>query len=74
MRELCVGVINDASRRGYRSVIANLVGRGAECILLGCTEVGLLIGAGDADVPVLDTTVIHARRAVELALAPAAAR
>jgi aspartate racemase len=67
--ELCVGVINDASRQVYRAVIANLVDRGAEGILLGCTEIGLLIGAGDADVPVFDTTVIHAQRAVELALA-----
>ena len=68
--ELCVGVINEASRRAYRSVIANLVGRGAQGILLGCTEIGLLIGAHDADVPVFDTTVIHAHRAVELALGP----
>jgi aspartate racemase len=69
--ELCVGLINDASRRAYRSVIADLVGRGAEGILLGCTEIGLLIGADDADVPVFDTTVIDAQRAVELALGPA---
>jgi aspartate racemase len=72
--ELCLGVINDASRRAYRSVIASLVDRGAQAILLGCTEIGLLIGADDADVPVFDTTVIHARRAVELALEPAAPR
>jgi aspartate racemase len=71
--ELCVGMISDASRRAYRSVIANLVERGAEGILLGCTEIGLLIGAGDADVPVFDTTILHAQRAVELALAPEAA-
>lgn len=73
--ELCVGVISDASRRAYRSVIANLVERGAEGILLGCTEIGLLIGAGagDADVPVFDTTIVHAQRAVELALEPEAA-
>jgi len=69
--ELCVGVISDASRRAYRSVIANLVGRGAQGILLGCTEIGLLIGAADADVPIFDTTILHAQRAVELALAPA---
>jgi aspartate racemase len=54
-------------------VIANLVDRGAEGILLGCTEIGLLIGAGDVDVSVFDTTIIHAQRAVELALPPAAA-
>jgi aspartate racemase len=71
--ELCVGVIKDASREAYRAVIANLVDRGAEGILLGCTEIGLLIGAGDVDVSVFDTTIIHAQRAVELALPPAAA-
>jgi aspartate racemase len=71
--ELCVGVISDGSRFAYRSVIANLVRRGAEGILLGCTEIGLLIGPADADVPVFDTTILHAQRAVELALAPDAA-
>ena len=69
--ELCVGVINDSSRSAYRSVIANLVEQDAQCILLGCTEIGLLVSAEDADVPVFDTTVVHAHRAVELALAPA---
>jgi aspartate racemase len=71
--ELCVGVISDASRCAYRSVIANLVERGAQGILLGCTEIGLLIGARDADVQVFDTTILHAQRAVELAVAPEAA-
>ena len=69
--ELCLGVISDSSRSAYRSVIANLVAGGAQCILLGCTEIGLLIGAEDADVPIFDTTILHAQRAVELALAPA---
>ncbi len=68
--ELCVGVISDGSRSAYRSVIANLVGRGAKGILLGCTEIGLLIGAEDADVPIFDTTILHAQRAVEVAHAP----
>ncbi len=68
--ELCLGVINDASRETYRAVIADLVERGAEGVLLGCTEVGLLIGADDVDAPVFDTTIIHAQRSVELALAP----
>lgn len=44
---------------------------GAQCILLGCAEIGLLIGAEDADVPIFDTTILHAQRGVELALAPA---
>jgi aspartate racemase len=69
-KELCVGVISAASRDAYWAVIAGLVDRGAQGVLLGCTEIGLLIGAGDASVPVFDTTVIHAQRAVELALSP----
>jgi aspartate racemase len=68
--ELCLGVVNDASRQVYRSVIADLVGRGAQGIVLGCTEIGLLIRSGDSEVPVFDTTRIHAERAVELALQP----
>jgi aspartate racemase len=68
--ERCVSVINDASREAYRAVIANLVDHGAEGVLFGCTEIGLLIGTGDVDVDVFDTTIIHAQRAVELALAP----
>ncbi|MDQ8047287.1 MAG: aspartate/glutamate racemase family protein [Patulibacter sp.] len=68
--ELCVGVIDDASRDSYRAVMARLVDRGAEAILLGCTEIGLLVGDGDATVPLFDTTEIHARRAVDLALEP----
>jgi aspartate racemase len=67
--ELCVGVVNDASREEYRRIIRGLSARGAEGILLGCTEIDLLIGAGDSPVPVFDTTALHARAAVELALA-----
>jgi len=68
-RELCVGVVDPGSRDQYRRVMADLAGRGAECILLGCTEIDLLVGPQDAPVPVFDTTRLHARRAVELALA-----
>jgi aspartate racemase len=67
-RELCVGVIEPASRNEYRRVMDELAGRGAECILFGCTEIDLLVGPEDAPVPVFDTTRLHARRAVELAL------
>jgi aspartate racemase len=63
--ELCVGVIADDSRTEYRRIIAD---RGAEGILLGCTEIDLLVGPEDAPVPVFDTTRLHARRAVDLAL------
>ena len=66
--ELVVGVIREESRRSYRAAIDRLVDRGAEAIVLGCTEIGLLIGPDDASVPVFDTTRLHARAAVELAL------
>jgi aspartate racemase len=67
--ELCVGVVTEASRERYRSIMAALVARGAEGILLGCTEIDLLVGPGDAAVPLFDTTRLHVQRAVELALA-----
>jgi aspartate racemase len=67
--ELCVGVVDDGSRAEYRRVMRGLAGRGAEGILLGCTEIDLLVGADDSPVPVFDTTRLHAERAVELALA-----
>jgi aspartate racemase len=66
--ELCVGVIDDASREHYRRIMRDLAGRGAQGILLGCTEIDLLVGPDDAPVPVFDTTRLHAHRAVELAL------
>jgi amino-acid racemase len=67
--ELCVGVIKDASRDEYRRIMRELADRGAQAILLGCTEIDLLVGPADAPVPVFDTTRLHAERAVELALA-----
>jgi aspartate racemase len=66
--ELCVGVIADDSRTKYRRIIRELADRGADGILLGCTEIDLLIGPQDAPVPVFDTTRLHAHRAVDLAL------
>jgi aspartate racemase len=66
--ELCVGVIADGSRAEYRRIIADLVDRGAEGVLLGCTEIDLLVGPEDAPVPVFDTTRLHAHEAVDLAL------
>ncbi len=68
--ELCLGITSDASRDAYRRIIASLVSRGATGVLLGCTEIGLLVGQDDSPVPVFDTTALHARRAVELALEP----
>jgi aspartate racemase len=66
--ELCVGVVDDRSRDEYRRIMRELADRGAEGILLGCTEIDLLVGPEDSPVPVFDTTRLHAQRAVELAL------
>ena len=70
--ELCLGRIIDASRDDYREIIADLVARGAQGVILGCTEIGLLVGEGDAAVPVFDTARIHAEAAADWALAPSA--
>jgi aspartate racemase len=69
--ELCVGVVKDSSRDEYRRVMRDLAERGAEGILLGCTEIDLLVTEDDAPVPVFDTTALHARAAVDLALSQA---
>lgn len=66
--ELCLGRIEETSRQQYRRVIDRLVAAGAEGIIFGCTEVGLLVGPSDSSVPVFDTTAIHARAAAELAI------
>lgn len=67
--ELCQGKIEDSSRRDYVKIIAKLVGQGAQGIILGCTELPLLIQPGDITVPLFDTTRLHAEAAVNLALA-----
>ena len=66
--ELVAGLVREQSRQAYREVIAQLVERGAEAIVLGCTEIMLLIGAEDSPIPLFDTTALHAEAAVELAL------
>lgn len=66
--ELCLGRILDASRDAYRRIIDDLVARGAQGVILGCTEIGLLVGEGDAAVPLFDTTRIHAQAAADWAL------
>jgi aspartate racemase len=66
--ELCVGVISEASRQVYQRVIASLAARGAQAVILGCTEIGLLIKPEHSDLPLLDTTVLHAQAAVAFAL------
>jgi aspartate racemase len=69
--ELCVGRILAPSRERYREVMAQLVADGAEAIILGCTEIGLLVAPADTTVPLFDTTALHARGAAERALASA---
>ena len=66
--ELCLGQVCDDSRQAYRAVMADLVAQGAQAIILGCTEISLLVGAADATVPLFDTTAIHARSAALQAL------
>ena len=67
--ELCLSVIQPTSRQKYVEIMDDLVSQGAEAIILGCTEIGLLVGQDDCSVPVFDTTRIHAEAAVEFALA-----
>jgi len=66
--ELCLGRIEPDSRERYRKIMRGLADRGAEGIILGCTEIGLLVQAQDSPVPLFDTTRIHAQAAVERAL------
>jgi aspartate racemase len=67
--ELVLGVVRDESRQAYVDVVRRLVDRGAGGVVLGCTEIELLLGPGDVDVPVFATTALHARAAVDFALA-----
>ncbi|AZI58120.1 aspartate/glutamate racemase family protein [Nakamurella antarctica] len=66
--ELCRGVISEASRASYLHIIADLVTAGAQGIILGCTEIELLIEQKHCTIPVFPTTAIHARAAVDFAL------
>jgi aspartate racemase len=67
--ELCKGELNESSKAEYIAIIERLRARGAEGIILGCTEIPLLLKQGDIDMPLFDTTRIHAEAAVEFALA-----
>ena len=67
--ELCAGIINSDSKQKYAEIIKGLVAKGAAGVILGCTEIGLLVKQEDSPVPLFDTTEIHARAAVEYALA-----
>jgi aspartate racemase len=66
--ELCLGEIKGASREGYVQIMDRLVEQGAQGIILGCTEISLLVCQGDSAVPLFDTTRIHAEAAVDYAL------
>jgi aspartate racemase len=68
--ELCLGKVRDASRSGYLRVIAELASRGAEAVILGCTEISLLLRQEHTPIPLFDTTEIHARKAAEWAMLP----
>lgn len=67
--ELCLGEIKTTSRQHYLDIIDKLFNEGAQAVILGCTEIALLINQNDTDVPLFDTTSIHAQKAVEYALA-----
>jgi aspartate racemase len=67
--ELCRGVVREESRAAYEAIAARLIGRGADCLILGCTEVGMLLNEDNVPAPVFDTTLIHADAALDAALA-----
>ncbi len=65
--ELCLGVVKDESKAEYLRIIDSLAASGAQAVILGCTEIGMLVGQADTDVRLFDTTAIHAQKAVEFA-------
>jgi aspartate racemase len=69
--ELCLGQVREESRRGYQRIAAGLIGAGAQCVILGCTEISILLKEGDVAAPLFDTTAIHARSAALAALGEA---
>ncbi|MCK1714675.1 MULTISPECIES: aspartate/glutamate racemase family protein [unclassified Bradyrhizobium] len=66
--ELCLGIVAVRSRDRYNEVMAALVAQGAECIILGCTEITMLVGPADTSVETFDTTAIHAETAADFAI------
>ena len=66
--ELCVGTLKETSRKKFSRIIDTLKARGAQAVILGCTEIGLLVKQEHASLPLYDTTVIHASRAAEKAM------
>ncbi|GAA1648923.1 aspartate/glutamate racemase family protein [Actinoplanes couchii] len=72
-QELCLGVVRPESREAYRRIIQRLIDDGAEGVILGCTEIELLVGPDDSAVPLFPTTRLHCESAVTTAFGPAAA-
>ena len=66
--ELCLGIISEESRKKFVNIIKQLEKAGAQGVILGCTEIGLLIHQKDVEIPVFDTTQIHATKAALLAI------
>lgn len=69
--ELCLGTVSEASRRAFAAIVGGLTDRGAQGVILGCTEIGLLVRPGDTSARLFDTAEIHARRAALYALGEA---
>lgn len=67
-QELCLGIIEPNSKTDFLRIIDSLSSQGAEAVILGCTEIGMLVNQGDTKVRLLDTTAIHAEKAVEYAI------
>jgi aspartate racemase len=67
-QELCQGTVNPSSREEFLRIVDRLGAMGAEAVILGCTEIGMLLGPDDTEMPLYDTTLIHAATAVALAL------
>ncbi|KQL34033.1 aspartate racemase [Bacillus sp. FJAT-25509] len=66
--ELCLGIVKEESKQVYLNIIDHLIGQGAEAVILGCTEITMLISQENCSIPVFDTTRIHAESAVDFAL------
>ncbi|WP_298773099.1 aspartate/glutamate racemase family protein [uncultured Shewanella sp.] len=67
-QELCLGVISNSSRTRYLEIINKLHQQGAQAVILGCTEIGLLVNKSDTNVPLYDTTELHMQAAIDIAL------
>ena len=67
--ELCQGIVSAESKARYIDIVQQAAAQGADGVIFGCTEVGLLISASDFSIPVFDTTELHARAALDFALA-----